>query len=305
MPDPGPFGGLPFFGDLMRMIQQQGSIAWDAARQLAVTIASEGEPEANVDPLERMRLEQLARVAELQVTSVTGLTTSVGGRSVEVVPVTRTRWVNATLDAGQPLFSRLADALGPAQPGGQGGQGGPADRGISSSGRAAPDHPAADHPASDFPAVPPTDQPVPGADRDDAGGDWLANMMQALSPMLLGMTAGSMVGHLARRSFGQYDLPIPRKQTHEVMIVPASIDAFGQEWSLEGDDLRLWVCLHELTHHAVLGVPHIRARLERLIAEYAAGFTTDPESLERHLGDIDLGGQAEGMQAFQQLFNDP
>ena len=27
---------------------------------------------------------------------------------------------------------------------------------------------------------------------------------------MMGMAAGSMVGHLARASFGQYDLPIPR-----------------------------------------------------------------------------------------------
>ena len=26
------------------------------------------------------------------------------------------------------------------------------------------------------------------------------------------------------------------------------------------DDLRLWVCLHEVAHHAVLGVPHVRRR---------------------------------------------
>ena len=34
--------------------------------------------------------------------------------------------------------------------------------------------------------------------------------MQMIGPTMLGMTAGSMVGHLAQRSFGQYDLPIPR-----------------------------------------------------------------------------------------------
>ena len=32
---------------------------------------------------------------------------------------------------------------------------------------------------------------------------------------------------------------------------------FGEEWSLAHDDLRLWVCLHEVAHHAVLGVPHV------------------------------------------------
>ncbi|HQF96387.1 MAG TPA: hypothetical protein PLS46_19615, partial [Microthrixaceae bacterium] len=49
---------------------------WDRARQAAAALASEGGSEANVDPLVRIQFEQLARVAELQVAQVTGLTLS-------------------------------------------------------------------------------------------------------------------------------------------------------------------------------------------------------------------------------------
>ena len=37
----------------------------DYARQLAMSIASEGKPETNVDPVVRMEYEPLARVAQL------------------------------------------------------------------------------------------------------------------------------------------------------------------------------------------------------------------------------------------------
>ena len=67
-----PFRGIPLFGDLARMLQQQGPVNWDAARQLAASIATEGKSEPNVDPLDRIQLEQLARVAELQVGNATG-----------------------------------------------------------------------------------------------------------------------------------------------------------------------------------------------------------------------------------------
>ena len=279
MTEPGPFGGdpfggMPFLGDLFRMVQGQGPVSWEAAHQLAVAIATDGQSEANVDPLERMRLEQLGRVAELQVATVTGLDTAVAGRPVEIVPVTRTKWVTDTVAAWQPLFSRLADSLG----------GGAAGPGAGAAG---------DHPA----------MPI-GDDLEAAGPDaFLANMLQALSPMLLGMTAGSMVGHLAKRSFGIYDLPVPRVTTHEVPIIPATIDGFADEWSLDGDDLRLWVLLHELTHHAVLNVPHVRRRLETLLGDYAAGFQPDPSSFENRLNDLDPSDlQGDGM---AQLFGDP
>ena len=42
------------------MLGQQGPLNWDAARQLAYAVATEGSPEVNVDPLERMSYEALA-----------------------------------------------------------------------------------------------------------------------------------------------------------------------------------------------------------------------------------------------------
>ena len=270
-----PFKGMPLFGDLARMLQQQGPLAWDAARQLAVTTATGGEPDVNVDPMERIRFEQLARVADLHVTGATGLITSVGGRVVQVVPTSRAQWAQQTLEDLRPLFENLATALGTDRSG-QGGDAGEA--------------PAPDDPSS-------TD--------DDLSTDaWMSGLMQFLSPMMLGMTAGSLVGNLALRSFGQYDLPIPRPRRDTLPVLITNLDGFGQEWSLDGDDLRLWVCVHELAHHAVLGVPHVRERLTDLLGRWAAGFETDPNSLERRLGEIDPSG-GDPMASFQQMLSDP
>ena len=99
-----PFEGMPFFGDLLKMLGSQGPVQWDGARQLALSIATGGESEPNVDPLERVRYEQLARVADLHVAQATGLSTSITGRSVTVTPVTRTQWTLTTLDAYRPLI---------------------------------------------------------------------------------------------------------------------------------------------------------------------------------------------------------
>ena len=266
-----PFEGMPFLGDLMRMIGQQGAVSWDGARQLALSIATGGESEPNVDPMARISFEQLARVAEIQVGAATGLPTSVTGRSVTVTPVTRSQWAMATIDAYRPLFEQMAGAIKAEDAG---------------------------SPGSDADAL------TMMGDEGDPTGQWLAQLMQLLSPMMLGMTAGSMVGHLSRRNFGQYDLPIPRPVSDDLPILVANLDAFGAEWSLDSDDLRLWVCLHELTHHAVLGVPHVRSRVLGLLQDYVSAFQTDPDSLEHKLGDLDPTS-LESMQGFQQLFGDP
>ena len=117
MSDPDdPFKGLPFFGDLARMIAGQGPLSWDAARQFAHVIATQGQPEANVDPLERLRWGELARVAELHVQQASGLAVSHTGAVVEVTPVTPGMWAARALDAYRPLFERL---LGLGQPTGK------------------------------------------------------------------------------------------------------------------------------------------------------------------------------------------
>ena len=275
-----PFEGMPFFGDLLKMLGTQGPVQWDGARQLALSIATGGESEPNVDPAERMRFEQLARVADLQVAQATGLSTTVTGRSVTVTPVTRTQWALATLEAYKPLIEKMAVALHP--PGGPG--------------------------AGTDAAVAPTDpfalDPADGG--DDPTEAWLGQIMGLLSPMLLGMTTGSLVGHLATRSFGVYDLPIPRPPGDDISVITANVEAFGGDWSMAGDDLRLWICLHQLTHHAVLGLAHVRARLDQLLGDYASAFESDPDAMGSKLGELDIDtGGGDPMARFQELMGDP
>lgn len=275
-----PFGGMPFFGDLARMIGRQGPIAWDAARQIAHSIATDGAPEPNVDPLARIQLEQLSRVAELQVAHASGLDPSHHGAGITIVPVTRTQWVSRTLDDHRSLFESLAQSLG--------------STGSSAAGPGdGDDHPAVPDPTSLDPL-----------DEDAATSAWLGQLMGMIQPMTLGMAAGSMVGHLSTRSFGQYDLPVPRPPGDQVMVLVPAIDAFAEEWSLGVDDVRLWVCLHEVAHHAVLGVPHVRAAMTGLIERFVAGFRPDPGGFERALTDLDPSDPS-GMEAVQRMFTDP
>jgi putative hydrolase len=248
-----PFEGLPMFGDLARLFSRQGPVNWDVARQTAMWLATDGQPEPNVDPLERIRLEELVRVADLRVSQATGLDTSIAGGILSILPVTRSDWALHSMEAYRPFLERLATAL-------------------SSSGDDAGDDPT------------------------DPTTQLLGDLGKMLGPVLLGMQSGFMLGHLARRALGQYDMPLPRLPADQLLVVPANLDAFAGEWSLPAEDLRLWVCLHEVTHHAVLGRPHVRARLETLVNEYVSRFEVDPAALEASLGNLDPTDAA-GLQA--------
>jgi putative hydrolase len=265
MSEPGPLGGGGPLEDLLRnlarLLTSQGPVNWEIGRQLAQWTATEGESEDNPDPVARVRLEELLRVADLHVTEATGLATTATGGLLSVRAVTRSDWALRTIDAWRPLLESLATSLG---------------------------------------RMPEADE-LPDESSNDPMAKLLGNLPQAVAPLLFGMQAGAMVGHLATRAMGQYDLPLPRARSDELLFVPRTIDTFAADWSLPIDDVRLWVCLHEIAHHAVLSRPHVRARLEELLAAYAASFEPSSSAIEERLGGFDPTDLA----ALQETFSNP
>jgi putative hydrolase len=263
----GPFGGGGPFNDLLRdlarLLSTQGPVNWEIAGQMAQWTATGGEVEDNPDPLVRIRLEELLRVAEMHVAEATGLTTSSTGGLLTVRTVTRSEWAWRSLEAWRPLLDRLATAL-------------------------------SQQPAADAEALTPDEAADPMS-------QMFANLPQVVTPLVLGMQAGTMVGHLAALAMDQYDPPLPRPSSDELLFVPSTIDGFASDWSLSVDDVRLWVCLHQVTHHAVLSRPHVHQRLEELLQAYVSGFDPQSADLEERLAGFDPTDMA----ALQETFANP
>ena len=154
-----PFGGFPFgnLNDLASLFGGAGGDPWASARQIAASVATGGSSEPNVDPAERIAFEQLARVAELQIAGATGL--SLGdGTPPTIRPATRHEWAQATLDAWRPVLEAMGEALSEGiqtqiDPSGLGAD--PAGLGL--------------------------------------GADFMAQIMKMMGPVMLSMTAGSML----------------------------------------------------------------------------------------------------------------
>jgi len=150
--------------------------------------------------------------------------------------------------------------------------------------------------------------------RRDGGGDadtptdpmmaMMANLSQMMAPSMMGMAIGSMVGRMASRTFGQYDLPIPRDDA-ALLVVPANIDSFAADWSLPVDEMRLWVLAQELTGHTLFSIASLRQQYAALVRAHVGAFRPDPSALAEQLGNIGAEEGADPMQAVQQLFGDP
>src|SRR6478609_2674935 len=109
---PNPFGFD--LDELMRMLQTQGPVNLDIARQFATAVATadpdtgESEPEPEIDAATRSTFDDVVRAAQLTVAETTGIAGTLG---VTSVCVDRAGWADATIEGLVPVFTSLAGAL--------------------------------------------------------------------------------------------------------------------------------------------------------------------------------------------------
>ena len=278
-----PFGGGGFdLAQLMRMLQSQGPINWDVARQIAAWVALEGGTERAIDPAAHEQLDELARAAQTNVVAETDLTATFAAAPLRTLGPQG--WADLHLDALRPVLEALATTLGQVMR-----EAGP-EPGELESGE--PGSPGA-------------------AGGGPFGPEMLGGMMQMLAPALLGMQAGSMIGYLAQHALGRYDLPLPTSDEPSLCFVVQNIDAFEEAWSLERADLRFYLAVHEVVHAAERSVPWVRDRLVRLSTEYVSAYEVDPSALEDRFGSVDpsdpstLGSIAEDPDALLGAMHSP
>jgi putative hydrolase len=275
-PEPGdasnPFQSL--LGDLMNMLGTSAPDQWEMTRSFALNVATGGTAEPNVEPVQRIRLEQLARVAELNVSETTGLPVTPDGRRLTCVAVGRGDWTLRALDSWRSVLAAMAPS----------------------------------------PAVPPTSietgasgsDPFSGEDPMGGLGGLLGQWASAIGPMFFGLQVGSVVGHLSHRALGQYPLAVPWAPSDELILVTSNIASFAEDWSLPEEEALLWVCARELASNAVLTRPAVRSRMEELLLELAQSAAAAQQDLTGRLGSLG-GADGPGMdlESLQGMFGDP
>lgn len=259
------FGGMPMFGDISRMLSGQGPLNWDAARQFAIMSATGGSMTPGADGI-----------------------TPVASPNID--PAVRIKYA----ELANIARLHVADVMGIDVP--------EVEPSV-----ATPEQWAAETLEAYRPLFIDMATSLGPAADEDPGSDPMSQMMAGLSkmmaPAMLGMAVGSMVGNLARRAFGVYDLPIPRA-TPALVLVPPTIDAFAAEWEITLDEMRLWVLAHELAGLALFSIDHVADHLRGLVQRHVGAFQPDASAVTDKLSSMEMD-QSDPMAAMQQAFGDP
>lgn len=263
-PDENAFAGLPFIGEIMKSMTGKGPLQWDIARQVAM-----------------------------------GLAVGTSGSDSNVDPADRIA-LESLANIAQ-LHVEIATGLSTSQ--------GDSPRVLLAVNRSTWCHNTLESYKplfTELAASMGSTQPHSTGELDsqDPMAAMMAGLMKLMAPTMMGVSIGSMVGAMSNRSFGQYDIPLPREPIRQMMLVPENINTFATDWSLPVDDLRMWVLLQELTSHAVFGVTCIRDTVIATVRQYIAKFQPNPSALLERMSNIEVSGN-DPMTLLQKFLGDP
>lgn len=127
-------------------------------------------------------------------------------------------------------------------------------------------------------------------ERNGGGRGLTAALIGDLNGKLLGTQVGLLLGYLARRVLGQYDLsllsPDPGARGALYFVEP-NIGRVQSQLGLNDEDFRLWIALHEATHAFEFeAYPWVRQHFRDLLQQYFDQLSLQLESFGSGLPQI-------------------
>lgn len=135
------------------------------------------------------------------------------------------------------------------------------------------------------------------AEETGTGPAMLQGALGQITPLLIGVQAGTLVGHLGRGALGRYDYPIPRDDDAHLFFVVPNLDQVISDYSLEREQVARWMAIHECARHLVTTAqPWVPRYLRSLLIEVVDATEIDTGDLERRLMEL----QTKGMEGLQE-----
>lgn len=123
--------------------------------------------------------------------------------------------------------------------------------------------------------------------------------LQPLGPALLGMQMGATIGTTAQTVLAGFDLGLPSGSATGPVFVVTNIEPFAAEEAVDPRQARLWIALHEVTHHAAYAVPWLREHVLNLAHEFVEGLEFDVGGIERRIEAL------QDPEALQRMMQEP
>ncbi len=251
------FGFMPqFFQDLIGMMSSSGPVNWSVAEQMAVSVIQKFEEGKNVDPNLRIDLESIYRIS---YDRSVGLVEELGLRTdLRVLDkfevITRSEWVQKSIKHLKPIFENVVIP----------------------------------QPSQEFQKLGELSSTELDFSNPESMAAMFSRLLESVAPTMLAMQFGSLIGHLAETSFGNYDLLLPRENQHEVALAGSNVARFAEEWSLDLPQLEMYVVTREIFATLVMTSPVLNARFNSLLKSYVKGLQLDSDRLNQSFQDIDL-----------------
>lgn len=261
----------PLFAEIEKLMSWSGGpVNWDLARQMAVRTAAEGD--VSVSAVEQQAVAEAVRLADLWLGEVTALPSGLSG---DAAGWSRVRWVEATLPVWQqlidPVAARVVDGMGGAL---RSGLGDLAEHGL---------------PPEMTEQLPPGMADMLPSDPGALGAMLtpMLGMLGQIGGVLFGTQVGQALGTLAGHVVGAGEIGLPLAPAGQAALLPANVTAFAAAEGVDPDQVRLFLALREAaTLRLFAHVPWLRAGLLGAVEEYARGIRVDPDQLQRSVGQL-------------------
>ena len=112
-------------------------------------------------------------------------------------------------------------------------------------------------------------------------------LVTQLGPLLQGTQVGQVLGFLAQRVLGQYDVAVPRGGSGALLFVVPNLAGFERSWSLDRTEFRTYVALHEVTHRFEFARAWAGPRFVELVDDFLSTLTIDVDRIQERLSTID------------------
>jgi putative hydrolase len=104
----------------------------------------------------------------------------------------------------------------------------------------------------------------------------LQGLVGAMSPFLIGSHMGLIVGYLAHKSLGQWDLCLPRGAVGRINVNLVNVVKLEKELGVDPKQFRMWLAFNEVAHELLFqAIPWARPYLLKLIESYVDAVMVD------------------------------
>ncbi|MFN8016206.1 MAG: zinc-dependent metalloprotease [Acidimicrobiia bacterium] len=120
------------------------------------------------------------------------------------------------------------------------------------------------------------------------GFDIQSMIAKSIAPMMFGVQAGTMLGFLSHRVYGDDDILLPVRLDNRVGLIASAVQKFIDEWSVEADGAILYFLILQSVRAHIRKTSWLTNKLDDLCTKYVAAYELNPYKLQELMSDIDM-----------------